>query len=342
MRKDMDIKEILFKLSAAAGAGGLNGAPDTAADILGKYANIFRDGMGNVIGRIFGGSEYNIMLDAHIDEIGFMVTSVDDNGFVTVTGSGGIDSRLLPAMEVIIHGKKKVYGVFCSTPPHLSKKDDAPLKLGEMHIDTGLGAEAKKYISVGDRVTYSTVPASLLNGCMTGKSFDNRAGVASLIRTAELLSRHDSLPCNVTILLSVEEELGCLGAGSAAYAIKPDEAVAVDVSYAKSPGTPPNKTGLLGGGPMIGVSPTLSGEITGRLKETADDSGIPYQIEAMGGKTSTNADVISISGSGIKTGLVSIPLRYMHTPVEVITETDVENTARLLCEYILKGGVGRA
>ena len=340
--KNMDVKEILFKLSAAAGVGGLPDAPQTAADMLSKYASVSRDGAGNVIGKISGNSEYNIMLDAHIDEIGFMVTSVDENGFVTVTDSGGIDSRLLPAMEVIIHGKRKVYGVFCSTPPHLSKKDDAPRKLSEMHIDTGLGAEAAEIISVGDRVTYSTVPAALLNGCMTGKSFDNRAGVASLIRAAELLHEHGSLPCGVTILLSVEEELGCLGAGSAAYAIRPDEAVAVDVSYAKSPGTPPNKTGILGSGPMIGVSPTLCGEITERLKATAKENGIQYQIEAMGGKTSTNADVISISGSGIKTGLVSIPLRYMHTPVEVITESDVENTARLLYEYILKGGVKNA
>ena len=340
--KEMDTKEILFRLSAAAGAGGLCGASDTAADMLSGYADVSRDAVGNVIAKIPGGSEYNIMLAAHIDEIGFMVTSVDESGFVTVTDSGGIDSRLLPAMEVIIHGKREVYGVFCSTPPHLSKKDDAPPKLSEMHIDTGLGAKAAQVISVGDRVTYSTAPAALLNGCMTGKSLDNRAGVASLILAARQLCGHGGLPCSVTILLSVEEELGCLGAGSAAYGIRPDEAVAVDVSYAKSPGTPQNKTGILGDGPMIGVSPTLCKEITERLKATANENGIPYQIEAMGGKTSTNADVISISGSGIKTGLISIPLRYMHTPVEVITESDVEATARLICEYILKGGVKNA
>ncbi len=338
----MDVKDTLMKLSSACGTGGLDEAAKAAVGMLSEYGEVTKDTAGNIVAQISAGSGRHILLDAHIDEIGFMVTSVDENGFVSVTNSGGIDVRLLAASEVVIHGRENVRGVFCSTPPHLASESDAgKKKLSDMHIDTGLGEKAQQLISVGDRVTFFAEPASLLGGRITGKSFDNRAGVASLIMAAELLSK-EKPQCRVSILLSVEEELGCRGAKSAAFRLRPDEAVSVDVSFAKSPGTPQNKTGFFMKGPMIGISPVLSSAITQNLISAAKEKSIPYQLEAMGGSTSTNADVISTTAEGIPTGLVSIPLRYMHTPVEVIDISDVENTARLLCGYIMKGGMENA
>lgn len=336
----MDTKNILMALSAACGAGGLGGAAETAAELLSRYGQADIGADGSVAARISQRGGRHILLDAHIDEVGFIVTAVDGDGFVSVANSGGIDVRLLPAAEVTVHGREDVRGVFCSTPPHLSGKNDGVKKLGDMRIDTGR-KNAAELISPGDRVTFCTAPCSLVGSRMTGKSLDDRAGVASLILAADMLSQED-IPCSVSILLSAEEELGCRGAGTAAFRLRPDEAVAVDVSFAKSPGTPQNKAGDLGGGPMIGISPVLSPVITERLISAAEELSIPYQREAMGGATSTNADVISAAAEGIPTGLVSVPLRYMHTPAEVIDVQDVENTARLLCRYIMKGGMENA
>ena len=180
-------------------------------------------------------------------------------------------------------------------------------------------------------------PAELSGGRVTGKAFDDRACVACLISLAEKLAGK-ALPMNIVFLFSDQEELGMRGARTAAYGISADEAIALDVSFGDGPSISQYECGNLGGGPMIGVSPVLDSRISGRLLQIAAESGIKNQTEVMGGRTGTNADVISVTKSGIPTGLVSIPIRNMHTPVEVADIADIAASRDLLEQYILKGG----
>lgn len=331
----MDIKEILFNLSDAVSIGNITDASKTAFDELSKYTKASQNGI-NVIGEIKGESDYALMLEAHIDEVGFVVTDVDSDGFLTVKNCGGIDLRALPSRTVTVHSKEKVTGVFCATPPHLGgpkEYDD----IQALKIDTLLGEKAKDIISVGDLVSFNQKAADLQGGRITGKSLDNRAGVACLLLLAEKLS-DKKLPFNIVFAFTDAEELGCRGAKTAAFGISPDEAIVLDVSFADAPDVPNNDCGKLSGGAMIGMSPILDKGISKTLISIAKENGMPYQTEVMGGRTGTNSDVISVSKSGVKTGLVSIPLRNMHTDVEIIDVKDIENVCDLLLKYILKGG----
>ncbi|MBQ8739952.1 MAG: M20/M25/M40 family metallo-hydrolase [Clostridia bacterium] len=331
----MDIKEILFKLSDAVSIGNITEASKIAAQELSKYAKTSQNGI-NVTGKMEGSTDYTLMLEAHIDEVGFVVTDVDDSGFVTVKNCGGIDLRMLPSRTVRIHGKEDVVGVFCATPPHLGgpkEYDD----ISALKIDTLLGEKAKEIISVGDFVTFNQKAATLQGDRITGKSLDNRAGVACLLELASRLYGK-TLPFNVVFAFTDAEELGCRGAKTAAFSISPDEAIVLDVSFADAPDVPSNDCGKLSGGAMVGMSPILDKAISKKLVSVAKENNMPYQTEVMGGRTGTNGDVISISKSGVKTGLVSIPLRNMHTDVEIIDIKDIENVCDLLLKYILKGG----
>lgn len=334
----MDIKEILFSLSERDAIGTVNDASDYAREILGKYAEVKNIGNLSVIGYIKGKSDYTILLDAHIDQIGMIVTDVDNEGFLTVSNSGGIDIRALPARAVTVHGKEKISTVFCSTPPHLAKGEAEYTDIAEIKLDTGLGGKAKEIVSVGDYVTFSAEPTALSGELVTGRSFDDRSGVACLLEVAKRLSGKE-LPVSAAFLLSDGEELGMRGATTAAFNIKADEAIAVDVSFGDGIGIDDTECGKLSEGAMIGVSPVLDRTLSDRLINTAEQNGIKYQLEAMGGKTGTNADVISVSRGGVKTCTLSIPLRNMHTEVETLSLSDLDSVCDLLEKYILSGGL---
>ena len=201
-----------------------------------------------------------------------------------------------------------------------------------------LGAKAKDLVSLGDYITFSAEPAELSGGLVTGRSFDDRAGVACLLKTAELLSGK-ALPCRVVLLFSDAEELGMRGAAAASFGIRPDEVIAVDVTFGDGIGISAEECGKLGGGPMIGFSPVLDSGVSKKLCKVAAENGIDYAPEVMGGKTGTNADVLSTAESGAKTCTVSIPLRNMHTEVETVSLADIESSAELLAKYILSGGL---
>ncbi len=329
------IKQMLKNLCEADSVGGAGSALQVAKDYLSQFARVSCVG-NNLIGEIKGNSDYTVLLDAHIDQIGMVVTSVS-NGFLKVASVGGIDNRMLAGMRVIIYGKETVNGVFCSTPPHLGRADTV-LKLEDMYIDTGLGEKANGLVSVGDRVVFSQTFEELAGDRVTAKSLDDRAGCVALLKCAEILAGKP-LPCNVVILLSDMEEIGGMGAKAQSFAVAPDVAVAVDVSFGNAPDIAEFKTGVLGMGAMLGVSPILSNSVTEGLKKIAEDKGLCYQQEVMGGKTSTNADKIVETKSGVPTGLLSIPLRNMHTPVEVVDCKDIESVAKLLAEFIMAGGV---
>ncbi len=331
----MNIKETLFKLSDAVSIGNITEASKIAAEELSKYAETSQNGV-NVVGKIDADSDKTLLLEAHIDEVSFVVTHVDADGFLTVKNCGGIDLRMLPARTVTVHGKENVTGVFCATPPHLGGPKEYE-DITDLKIDTLLGKKAKDIISVGDFVTFNTKASTLNGSIVTGKSLDNRAGVVCLLELAERLSEK-TLPFNVVFALTDGEELGHRGAKTTVFDITPDEAIVLDVSFGDAPDVPSDECGKLSGGAMIGMSPILDKQISKKLVAIAEENNVPYQTEVMGGRTGTNSDVISVSKSGVKTGLVSIPLRNMHTDVEIIDIKDIENVCDLLFKYILSGG----
>lgn len=331
--------ELSAMLETLCGAKGVSGAENEAAQVasqmLEKYMPVCVDALGSVTGRKEGKGP-NILLDAHLDQIGLIVTAVDADGFLKFTKCGGADRRVLAAAEVTVHGKEKLFGVITSTPPHLAKPEDASkaLPFDAMAIDVGLKKdEAEKLVSPGDRVTFNGDYLRLLGNRVSSPSIDDRAGVAAVLRCLEILEEK-GIDCNLSVMFSVQEETGGSGAQTAAFTMQTDEAVAVDVSFASAPSVSDEKYAALGQGTMIGFAPSLDYKMSKTLESIAKNKGIPYQPEVMGGKTGTNCDEIQVSGKGVKTALLSVPLRNMHTACEVCDLEDIENTARLMAEYI--------
>lgn len=338
----MDIKNVLFTLSENSCISSRGPASKIVLDMAKKYApTAHLDALGSVIAPVKAPEEGkpNILLDAHIDEIGFVVIAIDKDGFLRIAKVGGPDIRILLGHEVTVFGKEQVYGVFCCRPPHLATGDDFKKvpEISELAVDIGRNHDsAASVVSPGDYITLRTKPAELLDGTITGKALDNRAGVAVILRCLELCA--DKLDCGLTAAFSLSEELGERGAVTAAYAAAPTHSIVVDVSFGMTDDAPREKCGDMGKGPMIGVSPVLSRDVTDLLFNLANEKKIPYQTEVMGGGTGTNADAVTISRGGVATGLVSVPLRYMHTGAECIKIDDVENTAQLMAAAVLSIG----
>jgi putative aminopeptidase FrvX len=339
----MNLELFLSRISSASCVSGREGAAEIILNEVRKYSpDAYVDRLGSIIAPVLpakAGGEH-LLLDAHIDEIGFIVTNIDDEGFLRVGKVGGPDLRVLLGHEVTVFGKEPLFGIFCCRPPHLSSAEDykkAPA-LEELAIDIGYSKEqSEALVSPGDIITLRREPKMLKNGLLTGKALDNRAGVAAVLRVLELLNGKKP-DIGLTVILSISEELGERGAKAAAFAVAPTQAIVIDTSFAMTPDSPREKCGELKHGPMIGVSPVLSGRITSQLFSLAKEQGIPYQTEVMGGETGTNSDAISVTQSGVSTGLLSIPLRYMHTAAEVIALEDIKNTAQLAAAYILSVG----
>lgn len=303
-------------------------------EILSNYGTVETDSMNNVICTF--GNGYHVLLDAHIDEIGFVVTSVTDDGFLKLGDVGGIDNRMLLGSEVTVWGKQKVNGIISTLPPHLQKSSDEKKvpDLNEVSVDIGMNKEdALKVISLGDRVTFKRKFNVLLNNQISSNCLDDRAGVAAVINSLDELKK---LPVKVTVLFSTQEEVGTRGAKIGPYAKNIDECIAVDVSFGYTPGCDKEDCGEIGKGVMIGYSPILDRENSNVLKNVALECNIPFQQEIMNGRTGTNADVISVCENGIKCSLLSIPLKYMHTPVEVVKVDDVNSVSDLITAYVKK------
>lgn len=335
----MDLKKVLFSLANTDGvSGNEKNAAETALEFLKNYTDNAYIKNGSVIGHIGERSENkpHILIDAHIDQIGMVCSYITNDGFIKVGNLGGLDRRILAAQQVIIHGKKDIDGIICSTPPHLSDGDKKVPKMTDFSVDTGYSKkQLEEIVSLGDTISFSPQCRELLNNRISGKSLDDRCGVASILYMLELLKDdNDKLPCSITVLFSSQEELGERGAKTVAYEVNPDIAIAVDVSFALTADESEEKCGTMGKGCMIGIAPVLDRKISDELISIAKEKNIPYQIEIMNGSTGTNADQFSVTRCGVKSVTCSIPLKYMHTPAEEIEMTDIENTALLLAEYI--------
>ena len=332
----MNLKDLCFELAAQEGVSGCeNNAAEIARKHLEKYMKTHTDRLGNVIGSTEGKGQH-ILLDAHLDSIGLVVKGFDENGFVLFDKVGGMDLRVLTGAEVIIHGKEEVFGVVCSVPPHLSKNDDKKLDISTMAIDIGYDKKtATELLSVGDRITLRNFQYELLGDMISSGAFDDRSAVAAILYALELTEGKLN-NIHLSVMFSSREEVGGSGAKTGAFSLQPDYSLVVDVGFGDDAYTPSNETIKLGKGASIGISPILDDEFTKELVSLAKEKEIPYQHDVMGRSTGTNADSITIAGCGVKTALLSIPLRYMHTANEIISLKDIEYTAKLIAEYLLK------
>lgn len=334
-----EIERLTRALCAESGTPGCEEAVFRAAEAALSFCDeVHTDPLSGVTG-ILGdpNAPRRILLDAHIDQIGMVVTNIDENGFLHVTNVGGVDRRTMPGSPVTVYGTETLTGVVCTLPPHLAKAEKSEIPaVSEQAIDVGLSREeAEKRVSIGDRAVLTNPLKKLLGHRIAGTALDDRAGCACIIRAAQLV-REKLSNCCVQVVCSTREEVGGQGACIRTYVLEPTEAIAVDVSFAKQPGVS-DLPAKLGGGPMIGFSAALDRKMSKRLVRLAVENNIPYQLEAMGGSTGTNCDSIGVSRAGVRCGLISIPQRNMHTPAEVCDLEDMENIARLLAAYITDG-----
>lgn len=331
---DVTLKKMLYTLCVVKGiSGDETKASEMALSFLKNYCSNAHISHGNVMGTMGNSNENapHVLLDAHIDQVGLIVTSITDDGFVTVGNIGGLDRRIFPDQHVKLHGTKTIDGIISTLPPHLSNGEEQVQRIEQVRIDTGYSAdELKKILHIGDSVTFCGVYAEMMGGKITAPALDDRCGVASILYALDLL-QDEEIPCKVTALFSTQEEVGERGARIGCFSANPDIALAVDVSFA---GDGSDGTGIMGKGAMIGFSPSLSRKISRDLVKCADENNIPYQYEVMSGTTGTNADQFSTCRDGVRACTVSIPLDYMHTPVEVIDIEDVKNTGLLLANYL--------
>ncbi|MDD5070631.1 MAG: M42 family metallopeptidase [Candidatus Omnitrophica bacterium] len=307
-----------------------------------KYADKIRtDVCGNSIAELNSGSDLKIMLAGHIDEIGYMIKYIDKEGFLYFACVGGIDAHLVPGQRVWIKtSRNRVLGVIGKKPVHLLRTEEREKvsKIDQLWIDIGANndKEAKKIVSIGDVAVPAVGFETLSQDKVIGRGFDDKAGAFTVSETMRLLSGK-KIKSAVYGVATVQEEIGLRGAKVSAYGISADIGIAIDVTFATDfPGMDKKSVGeiSLGEGPVIARGPNIHPKLFQRLVAVAKSKKIPYQIEAIARATGTDANVIQLTKSGVATALISIPLRYMHTPVEVISLKDLENTAKLLSAFI--------
>ncbi len=307
------------------------------------FATITTDGLGSSVATV-GGDESAplVAVVGHIDEIGLVVTHIDEKGFLYFAPIGGWDPQILVGQRVTVTGNKgQVPGVAGRKPIHLLDPEQRKkvVKLKEMHIDIGVADrdEAEELVSVGDPVVIDCEPLPVAGSRLVSRSMDNRLGSYVALEAARRVHENAKAKARFAAVAAVQEEIGLFGSRTAAFTVRPDLAVAIDVTHATdAPGVDEKEVGShpFGSGPVIGRGSTLSPKVYELLRDTAEKAGIPYSVGASGNATHTDADSLQISRTGIPTGLVSIPLRYMHSPVEMVDLADVEATVELMVAFV--------
>ena len=336
----MDIRSTLKTLTEKIGVSGDEfAASNAAAKLLKQYADeVEVDAFGNVTGIVSSSKAgtKTLMLDAHIDQVGYIVTYIDDKGFLSVGTCGSPDVKMLLAQSVTVHGKEDVRGVVSTLPPHVNKKNGAP-EIGDITIDVGMnGEQARSVISLGDRITVDSAFRELCGDIVSAPAIDDRSGVCAILAALDMLKGKE-LAYDLAVCFSAQEETGERGAKQTSFRTQPDECIAVDVSFGRTPDSDPKDTAELGSGVMIGFSAALDKGMSNALRSLAQKKDIPFTEEIMPGSTGTNADAIGAAGKGVKCCTLSFPIRYMHTPIECVDLNDIVSTARLICEYALGG-----
>jgi tetrahedral aminopeptidase len=330
--------ELIKRLSLAVGITGYRGPNQiqelVAAELSPYVDQVERDRMGSVIGikrgQALEAPHRKIMLAAHLDEIGAVVTKID-KGFLRFSQVGGLDDRILMGQEVTVHGRRDLPGLIGSVPPHLLGKTEDQVELHEMQIDVGLPPDqVGQMVRIGDLVSFKQTPVELLNGLLSGKAMDNRCSIAAMIVCLQELSKRQHRWDVYAVATADEEWGGYVGATTQAYAIRPDVAIALDVTFANVDEIEVK----LNRGPVISRGPSNHPVLRERLQKICDDLELKYQSEMMPSGAGTDAYAIEISREGVPTILISIPSRYMHSPVETIHPKDVERAGRLMAYFI--------
>ena len=337
----MEIKQVLRSLSESSGVSGYeHGLVSLIQESCPWADEIKTDQLGNVIMLKKGhgtGQRPKVMLAGHMDEIGLIITKIEKEGFLRFSTVGGFDQRVLLAQEVVVHGRKPLTGVIGAKPPHIQAagEQSQAVKMEDLFIDVGFAsqAEAEEEIRIGDLVTMKRDCVNLQGSFMAGKSFDDRAGVAAIFECFKLLAQI-SHEADVYGVATVQEEVGLRGAITSTYGIVPDIGIAIDVGFGDSPGLPESDTIKLGQGPGIAIGPHAHPKLYASMVETAKEWNISYSPDPSPYPGGTDAYAIQVARAGVATILLSIPLRYMHTPIETIDYEDVKRTGRLMAMFI--------
>ena len=343
------MSDILPFLKSMIFSAGLSGHEGPVADLIQKkwtplVDEISRSKLGSVHGLKRGAptaaktARPSVMIATHMDSIGLMVSRIVD-GFLYVTDIGHVDPRVLPGTPVKIHGSvrgEELYGVVVIPPAQLLPEGSASaaIDLKYLLIDTGLSPrEVLARIRVGDLVSFDTDPVEMPGGCISGHSLDNRASLAALTICLQEIRAKPHV-WDIWAVASVQEEITYAGASTSAYLLRPTIAVVVDVTFGKGTGATDYSAFPLGQGVTLGIGSSIHPFLHNRFKQVAEKSGIPVANEAMPAASSTDADAIQLTAEGIPTMIVGIPLRYMHTPVEVVALADIQGAGRLLAGFI--------
>jgi endoglucanase len=331
---------LLDKLLRAPGPSGYEGLAAAVWRDAASFASISTDGIGSSVARI-GEAAPLLAIVGHIDEIGLVIRHIDEQGFVWFAPIGGWDPQILVGQRIEVQGPGgPVLGVVGRKPLHLLDAE-ARKKVVEMkglHIDIGAAdrEDAEQLVRVGDPVVIAGEPLRLSGGRLVSRSLDNRLGAYIALEALRRCEERGSLSASVAAIAAVQEEIGLFGARTSAFHVEPDLAIVVDVTHATdAPGIDEKELGrhALGSGPVIYRGATLSPRVFELLVAAAERAGIEHTVGATGNSTGTDADAVQFARSGIPTSLVSVPLRYMHSPVETVDLADVEAAIELVVAF---------
>lgn len=344
MRAEM--RDSLKNLLDTAGPSGYETAAATVwrQMVEGFADRIWGDVQGNSFAEIGAGGAPTVMLAGHVDEIGLMVHHVDDEGFIWVQGVGGWDPQVLIGQRVkLLTDEGPVTGVVGRRAIHLIRREDGEkaVKLKELWIDIGAssGDEAREKVGIGDVAVIRSETLDLANDCLAARSIDNRVG-AAVVAEALRLAKEAGCTAHVIAVATVQEEIGYVAGGGArtgAYGLDPQVGIAVDVTHATDHPTLDRKEHgdiRIGGGPVLARGAAINPVVYRLLHDAAKREGIEVQVQALPAMTGTDADAVRMSGAGVATGLVSIPNRYMHTPNQIVSLEDVEQSARIIAGFL--------
>ncbi len=333
----MDIIASLKTLCTCSGPSGReSSAALQAMALLRPFVQEVKvDTFGNLVGvrRCGKPNAKRVIIDAHLDEIGLLIDGAEE-GFLRFRSVGGVDPRMLPNREVTILTEPPMFGLVAVVPPHVQKSGDADksIPIADLRIDAGLTQEEAERL-VGTFVVPRASFQCLENNRITSKALDDRAGFVTLLRTAELL-QDTPLDVDLYFMGSSREETNGGGALVGAYDIEPHCFLAVDVTHARTPDAPKDQTHPSGEGTVIGIGSNITRWLSDRLRQKAKEQGLSFELEVMAGHSGTNAWGVQTAREGIATGVLSLPLKYMHSPVETLDLADLETTAALLAAFL--------
>src|ERR687890_2093387 len=342
----MGMPETLHKLLTAAGPSGYEQAPAAVfREAAAAFAEVTFDTVGSTVARVPGtAGGRSVAIVGHIDEIGLIVHHIDDQGYLWFSGVGGWDPVILVGQRVEIATRNgAIPGVVGKKPIHLLREEERKQvpELRNLHVDIGAkdGEEARRMVRIGDVAVISGEPVEFPNGRVVSRSMDNRLGCFVAYEVARLVAESGGAPGDVAGVAVTQEEITFAGARTTAFTLQPDIAIVVDVTFATdAPGNDEKELGShkFGSGPVIGRGSTLDPQVFELLHAAGEEAGIPFTVSASARYTGTDADAVHISRGGIPTGVISIPLRYMHSPVEMVELEDVHNSAKLIAAFAQK------